>query len=120
MAKRLISHNAEGLKTFFDYDPSSRRGYRFYEQDVEPSLDYSKALARDEDRAKRGIKQELQHVAHYPAVVVMKMMTEHHCNPMTDPGRALKIAKAHFRDCLTVKASAVCKTAAERKLVISK
>lgn len=119
MAKRLLSVNPNGLRTYHDYDPTTRRVYRFYEQDAEASLDYSKELQNDEGRAKRGIKNDFQHVAHYPPIVVMKMITEHGCNPITEPKRALKIAKVHFPDCLCVKPSAVEQTPS-RQIIIAK
>lgn len=119
MAKRLISTNAEGLNTFHDYDPSTGRAYRIYEQDCSPSLEYSKALQRDESFARQGIKNEMQMVAHYPAIVVMKLLTEHGCNPIQEPARALAIAKVHFPDCLTVKPSSVAQRP-KRQIILAK
>jgi hypothetical protein len=47
------------------------------EQDVEPHLDYSRALQNAPEYAKQGIKNNFQHVCHIPNTVLMQMKTEH-------------------------------------------
>jgi hypothetical protein len=47
------------------------------EQDVEPHLEYSKALQNAPGCAKQGIKDNFQHVCHIPNTVLMQMKTEH-------------------------------------------
>lgn len=46
------------------------------EQDVAPHMEYSTALRNAPEYAKRGIRDNLQHVAHIPNAVLMKMKTE--------------------------------------------
>lgn len=46
-------------------------------QDVQPSLDHNARLRNAPEYAREGIKREMQHVAHIPAVVVLKWINEH-------------------------------------------
>jgi hypothetical protein len=57
------------------------------EQDVAPHLDYTQALRNDPDYAKRGIKQNFQHIGHIPNSVVAKMLTEDGFDVMRFPAR---------------------------------
>ncbi len=46
-------------------------------QDVAPLLDHTARLRNDPAYARDGIKNDMQHVAHIPAVVVLKWINEH-------------------------------------------
>jgi hypothetical protein len=45
-------------------------------QDVEPHLEYSTKLRNAPEYAKQGIKDNLQHIAHIPNVLILKWMVE--------------------------------------------
>lgn len=57
------------------------------EQDVEPHLDYTQTLRNDADYAKRGIKNNFQHLGHIPNAVIAKMLTEDGFDVMRAPAR---------------------------------
>lgn len=64
-----------GVETFVDdnEDPGLRIHYR---QDVEPTLDYAKAL-RNDSLTDSGIKRDMWHYASIPPVVIMKLRFEY-------------------------------------------
>lgn len=45
-------------------------------QDVQPCLDYATALRNASEYTRQGIKQDMMHVAHIPASVILKWMVE--------------------------------------------
>jgi hypothetical protein len=74
------------MSRFVDYDPT--RGVEtwedmydgklqiHYRQDVEPVLEYTKAL-RNSGLADQGIKRDMWHYAQIPPVVIMEMRFKH-------------------------------------------
>lgn len=46
-------------------------------QDVSANLDYTAKLRASPEYARQGIREDMQHVAHVPAVVVLKWINEH-------------------------------------------
>ena len=65
------------MTEYFHYDPITDTTAIEYVQDVEPNLDYSKALANDDEYTKEGIKGEYWHYAHIPVSVQMKWLVEY-------------------------------------------
>lgn len=70
-----------------DYDPITRMKtiYRerpgggvdiYYEQDVEPALEYCNEKAKDADYTRAGMKSEWLHYGHIPDVIITKWMSE--------------------------------------------
>jgi hypothetical protein len=58
------------------YDPLTNLLHVTRSVDVEGNLDYSKALAKDEDVTRNGIKNEFWHYAHIPNVILEKWALE--------------------------------------------
>lgn len=83
-----------GIKT--TYGSEDGKFYIHTSQDVEPHLEHSKALANNPDYAKKGIKQNFQHIAHIPNVVCMKMKMEDGFDAFTaHPDDLFKFLRKH-------------------------
>jgi len=75
------------MQLFTEHDPLTglTKEYRYQDgkliehstQDVSPALDYTAKLRNAPEYAQAGIKNDMQHVAHIPAVVVLKWINEH-------------------------------------------
>lgn len=75
------------MRLFTEHDPLTglTKEYRYQDgkliehssQDVEALLNRNARLRNDPQYAREGIRNEMQHVAHIPAVVVLKWINEH-------------------------------------------
>lgn len=76
MPKRLVDYDpVTGIKTYHAYDHDQKQTTIFYEGDVEPALDFNKAIQNSYTSEYRR-KRDMWHVAHIPAAVVLKWKTE--------------------------------------------
>lgn len=75
---RLLSVSPDGLEKWFVHDPIEKTNTIIYKQpDLEPVLEYTKALRLAQEYTKQGIKREWWHYAHIPNIVLMKLRTEY-------------------------------------------
>ena len=71
----IDKHPISGVETYVDQNEDS--AFRIhYQQDVEPTIDYAKAL-RNDSLTDSGIKRDMWHYASIPPVVIMKMRFEY-------------------------------------------
>lgn len=74
MAKKLIDYDRlTGIKTFHDYDHSSKKTFLFHEQDVESILRHNKIAQNAGTHSKN---QDYKHFARVPLTVLMKWKDE--------------------------------------------
>ncbi len=83
--RRVLSYNPHTGMTTYHAEEDGKQIIS-YEQDVSGALELAKALRNDEEYSKRGIKQELWHVATIPDSILMKVWVEEKCNPYTREG----------------------------------
>ena len=75
MSKTLFDYNpVKGLTTNFTHEDG--KTHLEYVQDVEPTLELAKDLAKTDDHWKEGMKREMVHAAFVPDVLIMKMLNE--------------------------------------------
>jgi hypothetical protein len=87
--KRPASFSETEMPAFLDKSPSGLESYvdqneddeirLWYQQDVEPTIDYAKAL-RNDKMTDSGIKRDMWLYAKLPEVVIMEMMVKHKVN----------------------------------------
>jgi hypothetical protein len=65
-----------GIERWMTYDPETRELTETANADVEPNLEFSKSLARDDDYWKQGVKKEMAHYAHIPNILIEKWANE--------------------------------------------
>lgn len=76
MTWRLIDRDPfSGVATWWRWDALTNQAEWKRVQDVEPSLEFSKALAKDETYSKDGISDSMWHYAHIPNMVLEKWAT---------------------------------------------
>lgn len=81
MAKRLIDFDPlTGIKTWHEYDHSTKQTIITESQDVESILNFNKSLANDSDYKKKGIKEDWYHFATVPNLVMQQIMEKYHVN----------------------------------------
>lgn len=67
MSKRLLDFDPEtGVATYHEYDHQTKTTYIETVQDTSPILERNRALAKEEDYKRLGIKHEWWHVASIP------------------------------------------------------
>ncbi len=77
MAKRLLSHDpTTGLYTWHDYDPQTDETTIGYTADSTPILEQNKAMAKDDEFSRKGIKDGWWLYANIPVEVQMKWLIE--------------------------------------------
>jgi hypothetical protein len=77
MISKLLDYDElTGLKTIHHYDPLTNQTHIEYVQDVQKSIDATKALAGT-DYQKNGAKQSFMHAAHIPPIIELKLKKEH-------------------------------------------
>ena len=77
MTKRLLDYDPlSGVAVTFDYGADDQLVIT-HSQDVSQFLDRSQVLANDDEYSKLGIKKDLWHYAHVPALVIMEMKIKH-------------------------------------------
>ena len=70
MAKRLLSVDpATGLQTWHDYDPQTDEMTIGYAADSTPLIELNKAMQKDDEFSKKGIKDEFWMYASIPVAV---------------------------------------------------
>ncbi len=76
--KRLLDVKLDGTKVWFEHDSIEKKNHIHYEHpDVEPILEYTKALRLASEYSKEGIKKEWWHYMHIPDIVICKLRFEH-------------------------------------------
>lgn len=76
MRKRLLSFDpVTMMKTYHSYDDDEKKTYISYEQDVQPIIDYNKAL-QNAPQSEYRRKRDVWHIAHIPAAIVMQWRCE--------------------------------------------
>lgn len=84
--KRLIDTDpVNGIQTWHEHDPVSKETRVYYVPtlDLDPTLDHCKALASDEERTKRGMKEDWWHYGFVPDSIRLKWWIEEGI-PFTD------------------------------------
>ena len=89
--KRVLEYDPwSGITTWFDYDESSDTTLIYREQDVSAILEMNKALARDEEFTRKGIKNDYWLYAQIPNMIIEKWMNEYGVN-VYDKGHQKKV-----------------------------
>ena len=70
MTKRVLDYDPiTGMTCYVDYEKSTDRMILTHEQDIQPILDANKRAANDQEKTKRGMKNDWWKYASVPAVV---------------------------------------------------
>ena len=78
MTKRLLDYDPlNGVSCYFEYEPSSDRMVLTHEQDVGKIIDSNKQSANDQEKTKRGIKNDWWKYASVPVVVQMEWLNKY-------------------------------------------
>ena len=72
----FIEKDPSGVETWVDQSEDPTYKAIHYRQDVQPTLDYAKAL-RNDSLTDEGIKKDFWHFASIPPVVIMKLKFEY-------------------------------------------
>lgn len=78
--KRLIDYDPfTGIETWHELDHAEQKTRIYYVNtlDADPSLEYCKRRALDENYSKDGIKEDWWHYGHIPNWLMLKWYTEH-------------------------------------------
>lgn len=90
--KKLLDYDAQtGITSTFEREESTGVVHVAQSADVQGALDYAKSLANDDDYTKKGIKNEMWHYAHVPAIV-LEQLYRRGINPF-EPGTTKAIIK---------------------------
>lgn len=77
MTKRLLDFDPlSGIRQYFEYDALTDETHIYTEGDAEVNLEWSRGLQKDDDYSRKGMKKEMWHYAHIPAVILHKWMVE--------------------------------------------
>lgn len=101
--RRILSYDPLTKETiYFDYSDDDKMTLT-HSYDVSESLELSKSLANDEDRTKRGIKNDLWHYAHIPVGVAMDMLVKHgvDIHNKDHQGKLFKLLNTEYKHCKT-------------------
>lgn len=75
---RLLEIKPDGTEVWFKHDPIEKKNVLHYKHpDLEPVLDYCKALRLATEYSKKGIKQSWWHYRFVPNIVILKLRTEY-------------------------------------------
>ena len=78
MTKRLLGHDPlTGITEYFHYDHTTDTSFVETTQNVEPVLDWNKALQNDDENWKRGVKNDFAMYASIPLVVQLRWLNEY-------------------------------------------
>jgi hypothetical protein len=75
MGRILFDQEASGLQTFVAEEDG--KDIFQYVQDVTPTLELAKELAKTDDHWREGMKREMVHAAFIPDVIIVEMMVKH-------------------------------------------
>jgi hypothetical protein len=78
MARHLLDYdplNREAV--YFDYNEGAGKVTITHSQDITPVIELAQALAKDENRTKKGIKQDMWHYAKVPSTIIVEMKQKH-------------------------------------------
>jgi hypothetical protein len=79
---RLLEIKQDGTEVWFEHDPIEKKNRILYKNpDVEPVLEYCKALRLATEYSKKGIKRDWWHYAHIPNWLLMKLRFEYGLDP---------------------------------------
>ena len=72
-ASGMLIEEVDGIKDFLHYDETGKKFHHEIIQDVEPTLEYAKALARED---KAGVSQsgDLRYAGSFPRLIVMEWL----------------------------------------------
>lgn len=98
MGPRLLEIKPDGTEVWFEHDSIEKKNRIHYKNpDLEPVLDYTKALRLASEYSKDGIKKEWWHYCHIPNMVLLKLRFEYGLNWM-DKNHAKRIGEVINRD----------------------
>lgn len=76
--RQLLDYDPiRGVSCFYEYKPGTQEVVLTHEQDVGAILDANKAAAADDDKTKRGIKQDWWKYASVPAIVEIEWLQKY-------------------------------------------
>lgn len=89
--KQLLDYDPiRGVSCFFEYKAGTKEIVLTHEQDVQAILDRNKEMANNDDKTKRGIKNDWWHYASVPAVVEIEWMQKYGVD-MSNPGHKKRV-----------------------------
>lgn len=75
---RLLEIKPDGTEVWFEHDPIAKKNTIHYKHhDLEPTLEYTKALRLAAEYSKKGIKKDWWHYCHIPIIVIMELRTKY-------------------------------------------
>ena len=88
---RLLEIKPDGTEVWFKHDPIEKKNTISYKHpDVEPILEWTKALRLASEYTKKGIKRSWWHYFHMPAWLQVKLKFDHGVDPW-DPNNKKKV-----------------------------
>ena len=98
MAGRLMEIKEDGTEVWFHHDPIAKKNTIEYKQpNVEPVLEWAKALRLSSEYTKKGIKRSWMHYAHMPTWLQVKLRFEYGVDPW-DPNNKKRVLQIINRD----------------------
>ena len=95
---RLLEIKPDGTEVWFKHDPIEKKNIIHYKNpDVEPVLDYAKALRLSAEYTKKGIKRSWMHYCHMPTWLMVKLRFEYGVDPW-DPNNKKRVFQIINRD----------------------
>ena len=77
MSKELVDYDPmTGMRLYFDYDEVDRKIVLHHEQDVSHMLERNVMLQNEPDYKKEGIRNDWQHLAFIPDLVILRWRKE--------------------------------------------
>lgn len=73
---RWFLGSSNGINRWMEYDYETDTTREFAEADVSHEVEASKALQNDDEYWKKGVKNEMAHYAHIPAILLEKWANE--------------------------------------------
>ena len=95
---RLLEIKPDGTEVWFEHDRIAKKNVIHYKNpDVEPVLDYAKALRMSSEYTRKGIKRSWMHYCHMPTWLMMKLRFEYGVDPW-DPNNKKRVFQIINRD----------------------
>ena len=71
---RLLEIKPDGTEVWFHHDPIEKKNtIQYKHHDLEPTLEYAKALRLASEYTRNGIKRDWWHYCHIPVIVIMEL-----------------------------------------------